>query len=183
MNQKTKLFKNLLTIAFSIIIAVLLVETGIIQKILLQTQTSEILGSFFSGLLFTSIFTTAISMAAIGEITQAYSPIYVALIGGLGAMLGDFIIFKLIRKNISAEAEYILKEARQSKIFSFLHLKTLRWLMPIVGSLIIISPLPDELGLAFLGISKIRTKSFLLLSYGLNTVGILIIGLLARNFF
>jgi len=41
-----------------------------------------------------------------------------------------------------------------------------------VGALIIISPLPDELGVSLMGISKLKWYRFLLLSFTLNTLGI-----------
>ena len=48
------------------------------------------------------------------------------------------------------------------------------------GGLILASPLPDELGVAVLGFSKMRLKYFALLSFVFNFLGIAVIGLVAR---
>jgi hypothetical protein len=47
--------------------------------------------------------------------------------------------------------------------------------------LIIASPFPDELGLMLMGLSKTNTKVFILLSFVLNFIGILVMGLLLRR--
>jgi hypothetical protein len=60
-------------------------------------------------------------------------------------------------------------------------MRVFRAVMPFLGALIIASPLPDELGLVFLGISKLKTRYFLPLSFVLNFFGILIIGLIAKS--
>jgi uncharacterized membrane protein YdjX (TVP38/TMEM64 family) len=49
------------------------------------------------------------------------------------------------------------------------------------AALVIASPLPDELGVALVsGVTKIEQRSFAILCLAMNTLGILIILLLAR---
>ena len=55
-----------------------------------------------------------------------------------------------------------------------------RWITFLAGGLILASPLPDELGVAVLGFSKMRLKYFALLSFVFNFLGIAVIGLVAR---
>ena len=59
-------------------------------------------------------------------------------------------------------------------------LRIFRWLIAFLGALIIASPLPDELGLTMMGFSKIKTSLFIPISFLLNSLGILIIGLIAK---
>ena len=47
--------------------------------------------------------------------------------------------------------------------------------MPFLGAIIIASPLPDELGLVMLGDSKLKYREIAIISYVLNTAGILLI--------
>jgi hypothetical protein len=49
-----------------------------------------------------------------------------------------------------------------------------------VGAIIIASPLPDELGLALLGVSTLSRPQFFLLSFAMNSLGIFIILLVAQ---
>jgi hypothetical protein len=53
--------------------------------------------------------------------------------------------------------------------------------LPVVGAVIIASPLPDELGLALLGFSRIDRRYFFAISYTMNFIGIVLIGLAARG--
>jgi hypothetical protein len=55
------------------------------------------------------------------------------------------------------------------------------WAMLVAGAIIIASPLPDELGVALMGIGEIRPRVFLPLSFAMNTLGIVIVGLAAQG--
>jgi hypothetical protein len=52
--------------------------------------------------------------------------------------------------------------------------------MPTIGAIIIISPFPDEIGVALMGLTRMNKLSFLVLTYILNSVGIFILALVAR---
>jgi uncharacterized membrane protein YdjX (TVP38/TMEM64 family) len=45
----------------------------------------------------------------------------------------------------------------------------------VLGAIIIASPLPDEMGVGLMGISKLKTSQFILLSFVLNAIGIFIV--------
>jgi len=45
---------------------------------------------------------------------------------------------------------------------------------------VVASPIPDELGLAMMGLSKMRTSLFVPVSLVMNSAGILLVGLVAR---
>ena len=64
-------------------------------------------------------------------------------------------------------------------MFRFKHF---RWLTLLAGALLIASPLPDELGIALLGFSKVSTRYFAILSFVFNFLGILGIGFTAHMF-
>ncbi len=168
-------------IVLSILIAVILMKTGVLQELFISTRDMNFLNSFISGFFFTSVFTTAPAIAALAEISQINSLWGTALFGGLGAMCGDFIIFQFLRNHFST---HIFEMARMKGFGRRLkaHLKSrfFRWLTFLLGGLIIASPLPDELGLGLLGFSKTKTFPFLILSFVFNFIGILIVGLVAR---
>lgn len=165
-------------IVLSIFIAVLLAKTGVLQSILTATRELELIGSFIAGIFFTSIFTTAPAVVVLGQIAQANSPLLVAISGGLGALLGDFIIFRFVKDRLSEDLLLFIGERR--RVRAIFHRRFFRYLTMFLGALIIASPLPDELGLALLGFSKIRTSLFIPFSFLANGAGIYIIGLVAR---
>ena len=134
------------------------------------------LGTFFSGLLFTYGFTAAPATALLLILAKEQNILFAGLIAGFGAVIGDLTIFKLIRYSFSDEIKKISKE----KIVLYFNKKTptilKKYLIPVLGGFIIASPLPDEIGISLLAISRIiSTRKFLFISYLLNTIGILVI--------
>ena len=67
-----------------------------------------------------------------------------------------------------------------SYVRSLLRSRYIAWTLPIIGVFILASPLPDELGVSLLGISKISEAKFIFISYVSNAVGILMIASVAR---
>ncbi len=162
-------------IILSIVVAVILVKTGTLKSLLTSAQEWEILGSFLAGIFFVSVFTVAPAAVLLVQIAQANSILIVAIFGSLGALVGDLIIFRFVRDSFSRSLLDFITRDNENKIVNFLRsLKFLRWLWPIIGALIIISPFPDEIGLLMLGISKVKTHEFAVLAFVLNFIGIFI---------
>lgn len=174
------LIRDLGIIVLSILIAIILVKTGTLEKILISTQGARFIGSFIAGILFVSIFTAVPAAVALGKIAQTNSLIITAVIGGLGALLGDLIIFRFVRNRISQDFSYLVKASKSKKLVSIFKLRLFKRLIPFIGALIVASPLPDEIGLMMIGLSKVKTSVFIPLSFLLNSIGILIIGLIAK---
>lgn len=168
-------------VVLSILVAVVLAKTEILKTFLFATQNTEILGSFLSGMFFTSVFTTAPAIVVLAELAQDNSVIIVAFFGALGALLGDLIIFRFIKDYLAEDISYLLQKSGYEKFTEIFRRKFFRWLLSFLGALVIASPLPDELGLAMLGLSKTRTKLFVLISFSFNFIGIFAIGLIAKS--
>lgn len=181
-NRKNNfLLQDVAIVVLSIIIAVILVKTNVLIRILTSTQELELLGSFIAGMFFTSVFTTAPAIVTLGEIAKANSILPTAIFGAMGAVVGDLIIFRFVRDRFSEHLTEIIKHQGAGKrIKLLLKLKIFRWLTFLAGGLIIASPFPDELGISLLGFSKMRTSWFIPLSFTFNFIGILLIGWVAK---
>lgn len=168
-------------IILSIVMAVILVKTGVLKSLLTATQELKFIGSFVAGMFFTSVFTTAPAIVTLGEIARANSILPTAIFGAMGAVVGDLIIFRFFRDRFSEHLMEITKHLGAGKRIKLLFkLKIFRWLTFLAGGLIIASPFPDELGISLLGFSKMRTSWFIPLSFALNFIGILLIGWVAK---
>ena len=179
-NPRANLFKDLAIIIFSILIAIILVKTGTLKSIL-ELSGVGVFGSFVAGLFFTSIFTVAPATVALAEIAREGEPIlWTVVLGGFGAMLGDLLIFRFVKDNLSQDFLALIKLKNHKRLAALLKLKSFRWFIAFLGALVIASPLPDELGLAMMGLTKVKTVIFIPLSFALNSLGILIICLIAR---
>ena len=181
-NYQNNLVRDLVLVVFSILIAIILAKTGVLQDFITSTKEMRIIGSFIAGIFFTSVFTTAPAIVALGEIAHANSVISTALLGGIGALVGDLIIYKFVRDRLSEHLGELIKHQGGGKRLRMLFkLKYFRWLTFLVGGFIIASPLPDELGVSLLGFSKMRIRFFIALSFGFNFIGIILIGLVAKT--
>jgi len=175
------LLRDIVIILISIFVAILLAQSGILNEILLSAGQFKFVGNFIAGMFFTSVFTTPVAIVALGEMARVDNLLTVSLLGGLGAIIGDLVIFWFIRDQF-AEHVMSLVEHRTigRKIKSLFSLKYFRWFTFLLGGLIISSPFPDELGIGLLGFSKMRLMWFIPISFVFNSIGILLIGIVAR---
>lgn len=171
---------ELLVVLISIAFGVVLWQTNAVSYLLDFTKEISILTSFVAGMFFTSIFTAAPSVVIIAELARHYSVFWLAFFGGLGALLGDYVIFRFVRDKVSDALIALLRRKSNERWRAIFRMGLFRWLTPFIGAVIIASPLPDELGLTVWGISKLPTKYFVPLSFSLNFLGILIVGLIAK---
>lgn len=175
------LMQDICIILFSIFVAVFISRSQILARLLTSTEEVELVGSFIAGLFFTSLFTTAPAIVALGEIAQAHSLFWTAILGGAGAVVGDMVIFRFIRDRFSEHLTALARERgflKRAKII--LQSRILRRSSLFVGGLILASPLPDELGISILGLAHVSTRWFVPISFLFNALGILIIGVVAR---
>lgn len=175
------LFHDFLILAASVIFAVLLVKTGALTQLLISTGHGQYVGSFVAGLFFTSIFTTAPAIVALGQIAALNTVVLTAFFGAIGATLGDVVIFRFIRDRFSEHlTEIVAHNSTAKRVGAIFHRRSFRWLTFFVGGAIIASPLPDELGIGLLGMSHLKMRRFVPLSFVCNFFGIVLIGLAAQ---
>lgn len=118
----------------------------------------------------------------ISILSQTHSALQIALVGGVGSMLADLILFKFARLIFFGSFSPLTLNLRFSKFVKGLHRNSaFNLIAPILGGLIIASPLPDEIGVAILGLTKLPTFSVALLTYLLNTIGIFILAYIAQQ--
>lgn len=177
--KKRQVIEDIIIILVSIIVGFFIYKNGWAHTFTGYFADFKIFAIFISGMFFTSIFTTAPSIALLTDLSGSVPLWQLSLFGGLGAMIGDLIIFKFVRDRFSEDLNFLLADQtkRFRKIFKT---KLFEFFLPFIGALIIASPLPDELGVTILGFSKINKKFFLMLSFVFNGLGILFIGYLAQ---
>lgn len=133
-------------------------------------------GTFLTGILFAYSFTAAPSTAVFLILAKTENIYLAGVIGGIGALLGDLLIFKLVRMSFADE----IKKLHDEKFFAGISHRTPKaiktYLVPVVAALIIASPLPDEIGVSMLAAYPlISTRLFSVISFVLNTLGIFMV--------
>lgn len=172
-------YPKLTTLVICIILAYFLFSNPSTQTYVSHLGNYGYLGVFIAGMLFAFGFTAPFSVGFFISLNP--SNIWIAgIIGGLGALVSDLIIFSTIK--VSFEDEF--KRLRNSKTFvgitrlieRNIKEKIRIYLMYAFAGILIASPLPDEAGVTMLaGLTKINAKSLALISFILNTLGITII--------
>lgn len=169
-------YKNLTYLAISIVVSLLLLRIESFHTALLHLGNSGYIGAFIAGILFISTFTVSIGTVILLILAESLNPVEIGIIAGLGAVIGDFLIFRFIRnQGLGEEIKHLFTYFGGDKVSDLVHTKYFSWTLPVVGALIIASPLPDELGVGLMGISKMKTYQFLFLSFILNFIGIFLV--------
>ncbi len=142
---------------------------------------------FAAGLLFSYGFTTPFAIAAFVEMAHEVNPFIAAPIAGVGAFISDLVIFELLRVSFFGdELARLQKTSIVERIHRVLHHESTperlrRYMLWATAAVVIASPLPDELGVALLsGTTKMSERAFSIICFTMNTIGILIVLLLAR---
>ncbi len=169
-------YKNLTFLFISIMIAFFLSRYEPFHAFLLNLGGFGYIGAFLAGMLFVSTFTVATGAVILLVLAETLSPVEIGIIAGLGAVVGDFTIFHFIKDNLTQELESIYDHIDGDHHFKkVLHTKYFSWTLPVIGAIIIASPFPDEIGVSLMGISKMKTYQFLLISFILNAIGIFLV--------
>ena len=162
-------------IILSITLAFYLYFSGTLNNFILSLGKFKIMGVLISGALFGYALTAAPATASLISFTNTINPLIVAFIGATGTMIGDLIIFHFFKRGLPKEVKTIFKKSKIEKIKK----SKWKWVIPGIAGIIIASPLPDEVGIALLGVTNFNNNSFMLLAFVLNFIGLLIITTLA----
>lgn len=169
-------YKNLTIFLLGIAFALFLSKLEVFHLFLLNFGNFGYVGAFIAGILFVSTFTVATGAVILLILAETLSPVEIGIIAGLGAVTGDFTIFRFIKNNLTQEIESIYNHIDGNHHFTkILHSKYFSWTLPVIGAIIIASPFPDEIGVSLMGIAKMKTYQFIIVSFLLNAIGIFLL--------
>lgn len=173
--------RKLLSIAIGVAVAVFILKHPLLYRLIESLGAFGYLGGFVAGIFYTSVFTAVPATAVFLLLAQTDNLFLLPLFGGLGAVVGDYVIYRFFRRETDDLVKSrIIKDSPLLKMASSIPM--IKWLTVIVGALIVASPFPDEIGIALLGITRIETKKFLPISFILNTAGIFVVVTLGKIF-
>lgn len=178
---RNPIIRHLLILLVGIGAAIILSRLGVFDLIINWSRGVSLIGIFVSGFFYTSMLTAVPATIALAELSQTQPFILLAAVGASGSVIADLLITKIILKREGQDVEKILSQYRLKALIKFYHRPYVRALMTVAGFFIIASPLPDELGLALMGLSEVRMKYFVVLSYAANFVGILAVAAVFHN--
>ncbi len=173
--------RDLFVFAASLVAAYAIIRFGLVHALAEQLSEFAPLGFFIAGFFFTSFATIVPAGVALGEFSQTFPLPLVALVGALGSVCADLLLFRLSRDHVREDLRALLSYPKVRRLRAFLRTPSLRFFSMALGALIIASPLPDELGVTLMGLSRTDIKLFIAVAYVFNFIGIFAIGTLARG--
>lgn len=174
-------YKNTFFLIISLFVVYYFFNTEIGYSFVHSVKSFGYTGAFFAGIFFVSTFTVVPAGIVLFNLAQNFNPLMVATLAGMGAVLGDYIIFRYLKDYVFEEIKPVFMRLGGSHISRILSTPYFGWLAPVLGALIIASPFPDEIGVSLMGISKLKNWQFLTISFILNALGILLIITVAES--
>jgi hypothetical protein len=167
--------KNSVLFIIGLVIAIIFSQIPWFKEFLGTLGTLGYLGAVIAGMLFVSTFTVATGAVILMTLAKTLSPVEIIIFAAIGAVISDLLIFYFVKDEVEAEITPIYDKITGSHLKKLLHTKYFGWTLPVLGALIIITPLPDELGVSLLGMSEIKTGKFLLISGVSHTIGMFLL--------
>ena len=172
-------YPKLLGLLLAIVLAYVLFKNPAVNSFISGIGDYGYIGVFIAGMLFAFGFTAP--FAAGFFITLNPSNFLLAgLIGGVGALVSDIFIFNFIKFSFQDEFDHLknTKLLKRMKLLTENNIikKVKVYLLYGFAGILIASPLPDEFGVTLLaGLSSIRLRTLAIISFILNTLGIIIL--------
>lgn len=173
-------YKNTLLLILSLAFFYILTDLPQVDSTIKQFGNLGYIGAFVTGIFFVSTFTVAPAAVVLYHLAERLHPAEIALLAGLGAMLGDYIVFRFVKDQVFDEIMPLLRRMHTKRTRALFKSPYFAWFMPVLGAFIIASPFPDEIGVSLLGLSKIRAWQFFAVTFALNAAGIFLVVTVAR---
>ncbi|MBI2046941.1 hypothetical protein HYT26_02135 [Candidatus Pacearchaeota archaeon] len=137
------------------------------------------ISSFTAGILMAFGFSAPIAIGFF-IISQPQNIVISAILGGLGAILGDLLIFNFVRFSFIDEFKRLERTKPFRAVIKAIEKNTTarirNYILYIFAEIIIASPVSDEIGITMLaGLTSIKQKIFSVVTFFVHAVVILII--------
>jgi hypothetical protein len=106
--------------------------------------------------------------------------VVLAVIATIGSVVGDIIILRFLENRMHEELRPLLQKLGITAVVHRLRVSRHRWVLVLAGAILLASPLPDEAGLAFIGISRLGRHHVIAICSVLNFSGMMLLLLAAR---
>ena len=176
-------YKHTASAVLVIILTILIINTALAAVILDWFKLLGYAGAFIGGAMLVWTITSApavLLLIAIADYTHLPTAIIAAT---LGSVFGDWVILRFINDEIGRELKPLLKKIGLITLTKKIMRTKAKWLITILGAIIVTLPLPDELGIALMGISHLKRYQVLMICFALDLIGITSVLVIGRFVF
>ena len=165
-------YKNTTLLVVSLALVIFFLDAPVVETFIHWVGGLGAFGVFVTGFFFVSTFTVAPAAVVLYKLVDVLPSHEIALYAGLGGVVGDYLIFRFFKDHILEELAPLFLRFGGTHFSRLMATPYFGWFAPLVGAVIMVSPFPDELGITLLGISRLRSWQFLILSFIFNFAGI-----------
>jgi hypothetical protein len=162
-------YKYTIILIITFVVSWAIARLGLIDNFAARaSEANQLVYTLVSGAMYSFSFTAGLSVLLFSEMSITQEMVFpLALIAALGGLFADLLIFRFIKDvilhELGSHAKNLIVRATKTKIAKVA--------LGALGAIIIASPFPDELGLTFMGVSKIKFWELVVLTYALDTLG------------
>jgi len=168
-------YHNVTAFLASVVLTWALWEAHILQDSIARIDGYGYMSIFAIGMAFVSSFTVVPASAALVLIGGQLNIFVAAVVAGAGATIGDYFIFRFVRDGLTEDLKQLFRGVGRFRAAHMFRSRYFSMITPVIGAIIVASPLPDELGVGLLGLSRMGERMFLWISFVLNSLGILVL--------
>ncbi|MBP9818007.1 hypothetical protein KBC75_04660 [Candidatus Shapirobacteria bacterium] len=168
--------KNIILFLLGLILVFLFSVSPLFNFFIKFISGFGLVSAFIAGMLFVSTFTVAGGGLILLSLAKILPPTSLIFVAGLGAVTGDWLVFTFVKSQVISEISPIYERfLEKHHLKKLLHTRYFAWTLPVIGALVIASPLPDELGISLMGLSSLSPLTFLLISLASHALGMTIL--------
>jgi hypothetical protein len=173
-------YPKLALFGLCIFLAYFVFADSLLSSFLGHLGSLSYLGVFVAGVLFSFGFTSPFS-AGLLLVMNPENVFLAAIIGGIGCLIGDMVIYRFVKVSFEKEFTRLRKERpfrfMRSELKKFIAPKLWHYFLFVLAGFFFASPfIPDEAAVTLLaGMSSIDAKKLALISFVCNTIGILVL--------
>lgn len=175
-------YRNTILLAVAMVLLIIFADHAIVRGIVSGISGLRFVGIILAGMFYVSTFTIVPATLLLSEMSKIYGFWETVLLATVGAIIGDYLIFRFIKDTVAGEVGSILKSlGKERHLVNLFKSPLFAWMLPVLGAVIIASPLPDEFGLSVWGISQMNSRKFIFIVAILDLIGMLLLVSLLKS--
>lgn len=168
-------YKHTTLAILSLTLFILLVDSALIAAIFALIENLGFIGGIIAGMLSISFVTAAPAVVLLVDLAGKVEPHVLALMWATGSTLGDWITVRFYQEGVFHELKPLFRKLHLKSLVRVMKSRFTSWILFLVGAVIIATPLPDEVGLGLMGLSRIKRPYMVFMCFLLNLVGAYVI--------
>lgn len=165
-------YKHTTTALLVAYLTVLFIDTALVTAILVWFSKAGYIGAFIGGMMLVWTVTAAPAAVLLLSVANNVHLPLAIFVAAIGSVIGDWVILRFINDKVGHELKPLLRRYHILPVIQRMREGRAKWVVMLIGVIITTLPMPDEFGIALMGISNFDRKKVLLICFILNLLGL-----------